>query len=187
MFQYSFQHYLSSREQSDNSSIYFFTVIYLMSSICIPFLSDNIIFTLTSANKPPWKSAGIVLQKNFHCNVPKDTASSTSTFWSLLILPKTTWTSSAGWLAVSNGFMYLSNLLMIVFVSCDPWCHFFFMKLGRMFSRSCKMSVIPCSALMKIITKTFSWWDCWPRVLLFCFPVRSHLGPCPCHFCHECH
>ena len=90
----------------------------LMSSICIPFLSDNIIFTLTSANKPPWKSAGIVLQKNFHCNVPKDTASSTSTFWSLLILPKTTWTSSAGWLAVSNGFMYCPNIFLIFLWSC---------------------------------------------------------------------
>ena len=57
----------------------------LISPVFIPFLPDNIIFTLTTATTIPWKPVGSFLQKYFNCNIPKDTASSTLTFLSLLI------------------------------------------------------------------------------------------------------
>ena len=82
----------------------------LISPICIPFLSKNIIFSLTSAAKLPWKPAGSFSQKYFNCSVLKDTASSTLTFLSLLILPKATRNSSGGWSIASDGFMHGSNL-----------------------------------------------------------------------------
>ena len=110
MFQDSFQHYLPSSDQPDNASIYLSNVIYTYISNLHSFLVWKHHFSLTSAAKLLWKPAGSFSQKYFNCSVLKDTASSTLTFLSLLILPKATRNSSGGWSVASNGFIHGSNL-----------------------------------------------------------------------------
>ena len=126
----------------------------LISPAFIPFLPDNI-FTLTTATTIPWKPVDSFLQKYFNCNIPKDTASSTLTFLSQLILPEATCTSSGGWLAVSNlvinwskifhifSWSWLSVMLRVAISFLWSFSRSF--CLSCMFSRSCKLTDSTCN------------------------------------------
>ena len=151
MFQDSFQHYLSSSDQPDNASIYLSNVTDTYISNLHSFLVWKHHFQFGFCRKLPWKPAGSFSQKYFNCNVLKDTASSTLTFLSLLILPKATRNSSGGWSVASNGFIHGSNLF-------NPIQDGHFWGCSRMVSGEgggCK----------KAVTHILKWWNLAPLYL----------------------